>query len=163
MLIYLVYLCSFWRLFCLRWPDDSNFNFQSKPIISPWAYFRVSLFSEGFLFTKFLGLFSGGLIFGWTYFRKWRYLINAHFGLDFLRLILPLILFSLPPRYCKLASVLCHKIPQELGLSKAVFTEPFSCIARGKRLVIFQHFQSLLELLLHIRNHNWISLQVGTC
>ena len=43
---------------------------NQKPTISPWAYFRVGLFSEVFLFIEFLGLFSGGLIFGWAYYRE---------------------------------------------------------------------------------------------
>ena len=50
--------------------ENFIFNFQSKPIISPWAYFRVGLFSGVFLSIEFLGLFLGGLIFGWAYYRE---------------------------------------------------------------------------------------------
>ena len=41
-----------------------------QPIISPWVYFRMGLFSEVFLFIEFLGLFLGGHIFGWAYYRE---------------------------------------------------------------------------------------------
>jgi len=34
-------------------------------------------------------------------------------------------------RYARVAGVLVHKVPQELQMAKAVFTEPYSCIARG--------------------------------
>ena len=33
--------------------------------------------------------------------------------------------------FCRVAAVLVHKIPSSMSLSRAVFTEPFSCIARG--------------------------------
>ena len=62
--------------------DNCTFNLQSKLIMLTWAYFQVGLLSDGFLFTKLLSLFLGGLIFGklqfaCLYVKRYFILINA--------------------------------------------------------------------------------------
>jgi len=47
----------------------------------------VGLFSGVFLFIEFLGLFSGGLIFGWAYYRE----ITVYIYLLFIVYILPIV------------------------------------------------------------------------
>ena len=47
----------------------------------------MGLFSGVFLFIEFLGLFSGGLIFGWAYYRE----ITVYIYLLFIVYILPIV------------------------------------------------------------------------